>query len=173
MRVEVTKIVEGRREKEAKKEPHKNIFEELNDSDLPPQEKTIDRLNEEGFALILAGGDTSSLTLAYISFHLLDNPEILKELKVELSEAIPDPDRPITWQELEQLPFLVSLSLYDSLHWELTASQRACITEGLRVNAIATSRTVRVAPHETLHFKDWVIEPGVSPIIYPVHKTTY
>ncbi|KAK3170221.1 hypothetical protein OEA41_009607 [Lepraria neglecta] len=123
MRVEVT---EGHGEKDAEKTSHKNMFEELKDSDIPPQEKTIDRLNQEGFALILAGGDTSSQTLAYVSFHLLDNPEILKQLKQEF---------------------------YD--FW-------ACITEGLRVNAIATSRSVRVAPHETLYFKDWVIEPGNS-----------
>ena len=116
-------------------------------------QRKIDRLNEEGFALRLAGGDTSSLTLAYISFHLLDNPGILKQLKVESSGVVSDPDRPITWQELELLPFLVSVSFYDSLHWELTPSQRACITEGLRVNTIATSRSVRAAPRETLHFK--------------------
>lgn len=38
--------------------------------------------------------------------------------------------------------------------------QRACITEGLRVNAVTTSRLVRAAPNETLRYKDWVIEPG-------------
>ena len=108
MCVEVTKIVEGHGEKDAEKTSYKNIFEELIDSDIPPQEKTINRLNQEGFALILAGGDTSSQTLAYISFHLLDNPEILKQLKQELCVAIPDPDFPLKWQELEQLPFLVS-----------------------------------------------------------------
>lgn len=48
--------------------------------------------------------------------------------------------------------------------------QRACITEGLRVNAIATSRSVRAAPNETLHYKDWVIEPG-TPVGMNTHFT--
>ena len=49
-------------------------------------------------------------------------------------------------------------------------NQRACITEGLRVNAIATSRSVRAAPNETLRYKDWTIEPG-TPIGMNTHFT--
>ena len=112
-RVEVAKIVQGenkRSEKEMEdpKTAHKNIFEELYYSNLPPQEKTIDRLNEEGFALILAGADTSSATLTQFSYHLLANPDILKTLKEELRMAIPDTQVPMPWAELENLPFLVS-----------------------------------------------------------------
>lgn len=114
-RVEVAQIVEG--EKKGEKEignpttAHKNIFEELYESNLPPQEKTVDRLNEEGFALILAGADTSSATLSQLSYHLLANPDILKTLKEELKIAMPDTQVPLPWQELENLPFLVSPTL--------------------------------------------------------------
>ena len=48
--------------------------------------------------------------------------------------------------------------------------QRSCITEGLRVNAVATSRLVRVAPNETLRYKDWAIEPG-TPVGMNTHFT--
>lgn len=44
------------------------------------------------------------------------------------------------------------------------------MTEGLRVNAIATSRSVRAAPNETLRYKDWVIEPG-TPVGMNTHFT--
>ncbi|KAL9131133.1 MAG: hypothetical protein Q9175_006847 [Cornicularia normoerica] len=157
-RVEVARIVEGEKKRTEKdiEDPttaHKNIFEELYDSNLPPQEKTIDRLNEEGFALILAGADTSSATLSQLSYHLLANPDILKTLKDELRVAMPDTQVAMPWQELENLPFL-----------------RACITEGLRVNAIATSRSVRAAPNETLRYKGWVIEPG-TPVGMNTHFT--
>ena len=112
-RVEVAKIVQGekKRSKQEIEDPtttHKNIFEELYDSNLPPQEKTIDRLNEEGFALILAGADTSSASLSQLSYHLLANPDILKTLKEELRVAMPDTNVPTPWQVLENLPFLVS-----------------------------------------------------------------
>ena len=112
-RVEVAKVVWGetRRSKKEFRDPttaHKTIFEELYDSNLPPREKTIDRLNEEGFTLILAGADTSCATLTHISYHLLANPDILKTLKEELRVAMPDAQVPMSWQELEKLPFLVS-----------------------------------------------------------------
>ena len=176
-RAEVAKIVQGekKRTKQEIEDPtttHKNIFEELYDSNLPPQEKTIDRLNEEGFALILAGADTSSATLSQLSYHLLANPDILKTLKEELRVAMPDTNVPTPWQVLENLPFLVSPppELPSEARVDANQNQRACITEGLRVNAVATSRSVRVAPNETLRYKDWTIEPG-TPVGMNTHFT--
>ena len=140
-RLEVAKIVQGekKRTKQEIEDPttsHKNIFEELYDSNLPPQEKTIDRLNEEGFALILAGADTSSASLSQLSYHLLANPDILKTLKEELRMAMPDTNVPTPWQVLENLPFLVS-PLPDLCHprleWMLIkirelASLKVCVS---------------------------------------------
>ena len=103
MQVEVQNLIDGR----ATKSSHKTIFEELIESNLPPEEKGVNRLAEEGFALILAGADTSTQALLHISFHLLDNPEILGRLQAELRQAIPDPHSPLKWQELEKLTFLV------------------------------------------------------------------
>lgn len=155
--MEVGRIVDGRYTKSS----HKTIFEELNESDLPPQEKAVDRLTEEGFSLILAGADTSTQALIHISFHLLDNPTILKQLQAELQKAMPDPNSPLRWQELEKLAFLVRPKAAH-VFATLTRMQRACITEGLRVGSIATARFVRAAPNETLRYKEWLIEPGVS-----------
>ena len=141
MRVEVAKVVQGekKRTKQEIEDPttaHKNIFEELFDSNLPPQEKTIDRLNEEGFALILAGADTSSATLSQLSYHLLANPDILKTLKEELRVAMPDTNVPTPWQVLENLPFLVSPPpelCHPRLEWMLIkirelASLKVCVS---------------------------------------------
>lgn len=47
---------------------------------------------------------------------------------------------------------------------QLTESQRAVITEGLRISAISTSRLIRSAPYETLHYKGWDIPPNVIEI---------
>ncbi len=109
---DVRKQVEGvfRRKWDPEK-ANKTIFEALLDSDLPPQEKTVDRLLGEGFILVGAGGETTAHTLAVLSFHLLNNPEILKKLRAELVEVMPDPCSPVSWQQLEQLPFLVGLNL--------------------------------------------------------------
>ncbi len=86
---------------------HKTIFEELCDSDLPPQEKTIERLMDEGFILIGAGGESTAQTLTVLTFHLLNNPEIVLELRAELDKVMPDPESSVSWQTLEQLPFMV------------------------------------------------------------------
>lgn len=88
----------------------RSIFEELVISDLPSEEKTVDRLSEEGFILILAGGDVSAMNLAMLSYHLLANPELLATLTAELREAIPELDAWPAWQQLEILPYLVCVS---------------------------------------------------------------
>ncbi|KAL6714746.1 hypothetical protein ACLMJK_008171 [Lecanora helva] len=94
---------------QTKKSLHKSVFEELLDSDLPPEEKTVDRLSDEGFIIIIAGGDVSAQNLAMLSYELLTHPEILKTLKNELHQARAGSNARLTWQELEQLPFLVGL----------------------------------------------------------------
>lgn len=86
---------------------HKTIFEELRDSDLPAQEKTIERLMDEGFILVGAGGETTAQTLTVLTFHILNNREIFLELRAELDKIMPDPASSVPWQILEQLPLLV------------------------------------------------------------------
>ena len=86
----------------------KTIFEELLVSDLPPQEKSVDRLVDEGLVVMAGGGEPTAHTLAVMSFHLINNPDILTKLKAELAEAMPDPTQILSCTRLEQLPYLVS-----------------------------------------------------------------
>ena len=62
---------------------------------------------DEGFILIGAGGETTAQTLAVVTFHLLNNPETMLELRAELDKIMPDPKISVPWQTLEQLPYLV------------------------------------------------------------------
>ena len=152
----------------------KTIIEEMRDSNLPPEQKSVDRLKEEGFILVLAGGDTSAKVLTALTYHLLSNPYILQRLKKELVEAIPDPNVSIPVAKLEQLPYLVSLMVRAKNDAEIsdygntdTRIKKAVITEGIRIASITTSRLSRSAPTENLRYKDWIIPPGVrisSPI---------
>lgn len=64
-------------------------------------------MNEEGFILILAGGDVSAMNLSMLTYRLLINPDILKTLTDELDGAMTGRDSSPTRQELEKLPFLV------------------------------------------------------------------
>ena len=156
-----------------KETPHrhttrKTIFEEMRDSNLPPEQKTVDRLKEEGFVLVLAGGDTSAKVLTALTYHLLSNPDILQRLKKELVEAMPDPNVSMSGAKLEQLPYLVSIlvrakNYLEGSDWGKTNTKikKAVITEGIRIASISTSRLSRSAPTETLRYKDWLIPPGV------------
>lgn len=83
------------------------IFSELRDGNLPADEKLPQRLVDEAKILIAAGGEAITQLLTIISYHLLDNPEILSKLQAELLTVLPEPDSAVTCAQLERLPYLV------------------------------------------------------------------
>jgi len=127
---------------------HPTIFHELLEKDLPASEKSMSRLVQEGQIIVSAGTETTAWCLSVITFHLLSNPTILKTLRQELEDAIPDPNKLAPVEQLEQLPFLT-----------------ACIQEGLRLSYGLSTRLARVSPDNVMIFndgeKDWHIPPGV------------
>lgn len=132
---------------------HPTIFHTLLASPLlPPEEKTLTRLAQEGQVLVQAGTLTASWTLAVATFHLLDQPQTLARLRDELEAAMPDPEAPVSLAELDQLPVL-----------------RAVVKETLRHSLGASGRSARVCPDERLVFvekggrgRKWVIPKGVA-----------
>ncbi|KAI4090510.1 MAG: hypothetical protein L6R37_007868 [Teloschistes peruensis] len=121
------------------------IFHELLGSNLPPAEKSYERLWQEGSAVIGAGVETTSNTLNVIIFHLLRNPGQLDRLKQELQEAIPEKSVLPSWQELESLPYL-----------------SAVISEGLRKAYGTVSRLIRVEPQRDLQYKEHLLPAGTA-----------
>lgn len=90
----------------------------------------------------------SAPTLAAMTYQLLVNPDIMRKLKAELADAIPDPTEPPTCQQVENLPYL-----------------SAVIQETLRLHPGAVLRSTRVSPDEDLHYDDgsnpkWIIPAG-------------
>ena len=86
-------------------------------SKLPDSEKSTDRLFCESQVLLAAGTETTALTLAKLTYHLLENPDILKRLKRELKEAIPDADVVPMISQVENLPYL--LSVWKPISWNV------------------------------------------------------
>jgi len=91
---------------------------------LPPAEKSLLRLEQEGALLVLAGTGSPAESLTIIFYHLLANPSILSKLHTELS-SVPSPT---SWTKLEQLPYL-----------------SAVIEEGNRLSFGVTARMARIA----------------------------
>jgi cytochrome P450 len=122
------------------------IFHALIHSDLPLEEKGVERLTDEADTIIAAGQETLSSTLTFITYHLLSNPVVLRTLKEELAEAIPDAEIVTPEATLSNLPYLTGV-----------------IKEGLRLGYGISGRLHRV-PLEPLTFSapdhEWVIPPG-------------
>lgn len=137
---------------------HPTIFHELLSSKvLPPEEKEIKRLAQEGQIVVQGGTLTTSWSLAIGAFHILNNPTVLRRLRDELYQAIPDPNAVVPVAELEQIPYL-----------------RAVIKESLRLSLGTGGRLARVSPDTALTYTDpgsgkkYDIPPGV-----PIAMTTF
>lgn len=109
-----------------------SVYDSVLDSKvLPPEEKRLRRLQEEGALLVLAGTDSPAKSLSVIFYHLLANPEIMKKLRSELETlSTPNP----TWTELEKLPYL-----------------SAVIEEGNRLSFGVTARMSRISNQNNIY----------------------
>ncbi|OGE52283.1 hypothetical protein PENARI_c010G05427 [Penicillium arizonense] len=111
----------------------------------PKEEKDFERLAQEMTFIMVAGTDAPSQVMAITMFHILRSPDIHQKLKAELNDAFPVPVSNADWNKLEHLPYL-----------------SAVIKEGLRISAVVTTRLPRIAPEETLHYKEWSLLPGTA-----------
>lgn len=118
-------------------------------SDLPPAEKTFDRIFEEVATVTGAGFETISNTLRLILYHVYSSDEILQRLKEEINAASTTVTGPLTLKELEQLPYLT-----------------AVLMEGLRLSPGVGSRAARITDQD-LFYEHWRIPTGT-----PVGMTT-
>ena len=106
---------------------------------------TVDELSADTLLLLLAGTDTTSLTLTIATYRVLRDPNILRKLQAELREAMPRKDMQLEYAEMEKLPYL-----------------RAVVRETLRTSTVAPGRLPRVVPAEGALFCGQRISPGVS-----------
>ncbi|KAI6081688.1 cytochrome P450, partial [Hypoxylon rubiginosum] len=136
------------------KDVHRNIFDALMDASIPPQERSANRLQDEGMIVIIAGTETTARALTMASYYIYQNKPMLQKLRDEIKTVMPSPTSDAPWSELEQLPYM-----------------NGVINEALRVSLGAVFRSTRVAPTEPLTYKDLVIPPGtpVSMCSYFVH----
>lgn len=148
---QVREMKSGTRD-DSKDADHRTIFYEIMNSNIPDKEKSFVRLWQDGLAIVNAGTFTTSWALCVAVFHLLNQPETLKNLKNELKalqcKTISEESTPtIDLASLEKLPYLTG-----------------CVQECIRLSYGVSSRLQRIAPDETLIFndgtKDWSIPPG-------------
>ncbi|KAI9926006.1 hypothetical protein ASPWEDRAFT_107650 [Aspergillus wentii DTO 134E9] len=142
-------------EKSHAKSSQQTIFDRLTDPDVPAEEKTATRLKDESLILLSAGTETTSRALTVMSFYLSRDPAMRSRLRDELKQVMPTPTSPVTWPELERLPYLTGV-----------------VNESLRLSYGVIIRLPRVAPTEALQYQNYTIPPGtpMSTISYFVHR---
>ncbi|KAK5100699.1 hypothetical protein LTR70_001401 [Exophiala xenobiotica] len=128
------------------------IFQAVLDSDLPANEKTVQRLEGEGSVVVAAGSETTARCLSVLTFYLMQERSILQKLRDELSCIQPETDGFFALSQLEMLPYL-----------------NACIKEGMRLTGVV-ARLPRIS-HEPIVYKQWIIpsETPVSMANYDIH----
>ena len=121
-------------------------MEELRDNqNLPPDQKTLDRLTDECHILLMAGSESPAKILAIVSYHLMVNPSKLRRLRNELRTIMPDYNKLPSQAELEKLPYLA-----------------ATVHKGLRVHSGITARSARIVTNP-IQYKQWTI-PAHTPL---------
>lgn len=78
------------------------------------EDRRLERVRNEGMSIITAGTETTGRALAVATFHIYSNPHVLERMREELRHVMPQTSSQATWNQLEQLPYLVSLFLLHS-----------------------------------------------------------
>lgn len=139
----------------ASEERDKNIFTTILNADMPPSEKTAARLNDEGFVMVVAGGETTARALTNTVYFLLSHPEWLGRVRAEVEAVMPEVDTlPSCYVIEHQCPMLI-----------------ASVKEVLRLVPAVTNRLQLYDAHSALQYKDWVIPAGtpISMSVSQVH----
>ena len=83
------------------------LFEAISESSLPDSEKGAERLGQEAFVVVSAGGETTSRTLSLAMFYIFSNTSVLDRLRTEILSVMPDMAEIPSVKEFEDLPYLV------------------------------------------------------------------
>ncbi|XP_068743942.1 cytochrome P450 4c21-like isoform X1 [Montipora capricornis] len=77
-----------------------DMYDEETDSRMSDEE-----LRSQVFTFILAGNETTSVSMAWTLYELAKNPQIQETLRMEIEAAFPDEEE-LTWEKLDKLQYL-------------------------------------------------------------------
>lgn len=106
---EIERNIKSKLKQKGHENPKSVIVQALGDESIPPKERKIDRLLDEGTVIIFAGTETSSRALSVGMFYLLSNKKQVAKLRDELATVRRAKNDKYSLVELEALPYLVSV----------------------------------------------------------------
>jgi len=93
------------------------LFEVIDNSKLPEEEKSVHRMVDEAIGIIIAGSETTAKILTRAAYELMSNPIVLEQAREEMVNATSQLGKPrLDLADLEKLPYLVSAA---GLCWSL------------------------------------------------------
>lgn len=113
--------------KKSTKTSRRTIFDALSDPSVPPNERSPRRLEDESFAVLIGGTETTARALALAAFYIYQNKPLITKFREELRSVMPTPATDASLTELEKLPYLVC-HLY--LHWAQVLNESDCTLIG-------------------------------------------
>jgi cytochrome P450 len=85
------------------------LFEVIDNSKLPEEDKSAPRLVDEAVGIIVAGSETTAKILTRTAYELMSNPSVLTRAREELAHASLQLGKPqLEFVDLEKLPYLAS-----------------------------------------------------------------
>ncbi len=124
-------------------------------------------LVDDAFVSVIAGSESTTITLAYATYHLLQQPEKVQQLRDELKTVPKTEQGTYLYAELSRLPYLVSLAilLRISSSLDLTnsliAMQSAIVSESLRICSPVPGLLPRTVPAGGLQVGETLLPAGV------------
>jgi cytochrome P450 len=125
---------------------------------------TPEQLTEEIIMLLSAGNDTTSDALIIGIWQICRHSEVLQQLEDELRQTFPnvrDHDA-ITYDNVQNLPYLVSSKLLFARSWTDAEIQNAVIKEILRISNPLPGRLPRLVPEDGYEFYGRHVPAGVN-----------
>ncbi|KAF2717073.1 putative benzoate 4-monooxygenase cytochrome P450 [Polychaeton citri CBS 116435] len=131
------------------------LHESQDSKQLPESDKTLKRFKSEVAIFLGAGVETTTASLATLSYHLASNPHQMEQLRRELADSLAENSEvPLTAAKLETLPYFTVVT-----------------QEGVRLSFGVPGRLPRVAPREELVYAGYRLPPGtvMSESSYLIH----
>ena len=91
------------------KPSRRSIFYELLASEMTAT-LSVDDMTDIALTIVVAAAAGTGNALSMIAYHVISNPDIYAQLRVEIIAAYPNDKQIMDWVTLEKLPYLVSSS---------------------------------------------------------------
>ncbi|KAL8949222.1 MAG: hypothetical protein Q9222_004654 [Ikaeria aurantiellina] len=132
-----------------------SLLHTIVNSQLPPSERSIERVTQEAVTIVGAGLEATTNVLSVIVFEVLKDPHGTARLKKELATVNEDPSALLKYKQIAELPYL-----------------SAVIREGLRL-AKENGRLPRINPTSSTTYRQYQLPAGtvMSASVKDMHRS--